>query len=164
MDVDRLSFKPGAHRQNLHGSNELEMRWISQMSCVSLYGPPSVRGLAWGSAAPLMPDNGFFDFMREHGGETRNGARGAAMGQLTLDHLRHTALLQHDEDTSLRLWQWTAIEVDELRRVETKRAEIDAIFVDRGAVTLHLFDQSSSGLPKAMTSVKARRHNTLALI
>ena len=80
--------------------------------------------------------------MREHGGQARNGARGAAMGQLTLDHLRHAALLQHDEDTSLRLWQWTAIEVDELRRFETERAEIDAIFVDRGAVTLHLFDQS----------------------
>ena len=102
--------------------------------------------------------------MREHGGETGHRAGGAAMGQLTLNHLRHAALLQHDEDASLRFWQWTAIEVDELRRVETKRAEIDAIFVDRGAVTLHLIDQGeqrtaeSDDIGEGATAQHTRAH------
>ena len=89
------------------------------------------------------PDAGerVLDLMREHGGETGDRARGAAMGELTLDHLRHAALLQHDQHAPGHLGERSAVEIDELRRLEAERAEIDAIFVDRGAVPLHLLDQ-----------------------
>ena len=34
-----------------------------------------------------------------------------------------------------------AVEIDELRRIEPERAEVDAIFVDGGPVPLHLLDE-----------------------
>ena len=51
------------------------------------------------------PDAGerVLDLMGEHGGEAGDGARGAAMGELALDHLRHAALLQHDQHAPGRL-------------------------------------------------------------
>ena len=64
------------------------------------------------------------------------------MRKLALDHLRHAALLQHDQHTPRHLGDRTAVEIDELRRLEPERAEIDAVFVDRGAVSLHLLDES----------------------
>jgi hypothetical protein len=63
------------------------------------------------------------------------------MGELALDHLRHAPLLQHDENASRHFGYWAAIEINELGRLEAKRAEIDAIFIDRRAVSLHLLDE-----------------------
>ena len=63
------------------------------------------------------------------------------MGQLALDHLRHASLLQHQQHPARRLRQWSSVEIDELRSVEAERAEIHAIFVDGGAVALHLLDK-----------------------
>ena len=82
-----------------------------------------------------------FDFMGEHRGESRDGARGAAMGQLTLDHLRHAPLLQHHQYAARCLGHRTAIEIDELRRIEAEGAEIDAILIDVCLVPLHLLDE-----------------------
>ena len=81
------------------------------------------------------------DLVGEHGGEAGNGARRAAMGELPLDHLRHAALLQQHHHLPGRFWQRSAIEIDELRRLEPERAELHAVFVDCGAVALHLLDQ-----------------------
>ena len=63
------------------------------------------------------------------------------MGELTLDHLRHAALLQHDQHAARSLGQWSAVKVDELRHVEAVGAEIDAIFIDVRAVALDLPDE-----------------------
>src|ERR1041385_6936305 len=63
------------------------------------------------------------------------------MGQLPLDHLRHAPLLQHDQNASRHFRYWAAIEIDELGRLEAERAEIDAVFVDGRAVSLHLLDE-----------------------
>ena len=89
------------------------------------------------------PDAGkrVLDLMGEHGGEAGHGARGAAMGELPLDHLRHAALLEHDQHAPGRICQRPGVEIDELRRVEPVRAQVDAIFVDGGAVPLHLLDK-----------------------
>ena len=81
------------------------------------------------------------DFMGEHRCESRDGARRAAMGELTLDHLCHAPLLQHDQHASRRLRHRAAVKIDELRRIETVGAEIDAVFVDVGFVALHLLDE-----------------------
>ena len=50
--------------------------------------------------------------------------------KLAFDHLRHRALLQHDQHASGHFGDWCAVEIDELGRSETKRAELDAIFID----------------------------------
>ena len=56
------------------------------------------------------------DLVREHGRHARYRARGRAMRQLALDHLRHVALLQHDRDEMRLLRHRPAIDIDELRR------------------------------------------------
>ena len=111
------------------------MSWVSVRSL-------SVRSLSRSCAAPLMPGERVLDLVGEHGGKSGDRARGAAMGELTLDHLRHAALLQHDQHASGHFRQRSAVEIDQLRRLEPERAEIDAIFVDRGSVSLHLLDES----------------------
>src|SRR5579885_36538 len=65
------------------------------------------------------------------------------MGELALDHLRHAALLEHDQDAARRVGQRPAVEIDELRRLEAERAELDAVFVDGGAAALHLLDEGN---------------------
>src|SRR5262245_22358385 len=80
--------------------------------------------------------------MGEHGGKTRDGTCRAAMGQLALDHVGHAALLDHDEHAPRQFGDRTAIKVDELRRVEAKPTQLDAVFVDARAVSLHLLDKS----------------------
>ena len=112
----------------------------AQISCVSVrsdFSPLVFDQLSCASDAGER----VLDFMGEHRGESRDGARGAAMSELTLDHLRHAALLQHDEHASGRLGHGAAVEIDKLRRIETVGAEIDAIFIDVGFVTLHLLDE-----------------------
>ena len=112
------------------GANELRQRAVA------------VGALAF-EQLRRAPDAGkrVLDLMGEHGGEAGDGARGAAMGELPLDHLRHAALLEHDQHAPGRLWQRPGVEIDELRRVEPVRAQVDAIFVDGGAVPLHLLDK-----------------------
>ena len=89
------------------------------------------------------PDAGkrVLDLMREHGGKSGDRARGATMGELPLDHLRHAALLEHDQHAPRGLRQRPGVKIDELRRIESVRAQVDTVFVDGGAVPLHLLDQ-----------------------
>ena len=77
------------------------------------------------------PDAGkwVLDFMREHGGKRGHRAGGAAMRELAFDHLRHAALLQHDQHLAGHLGDRPTIEIDEFRRLETDGAELDAVGV-----------------------------------
>src|SRR5262249_34754846 len=73
----------------------------------------------------------------------RHRTRRPAMGELALDHLCHAALLKHDESASGHFGHGPAVEVDEFGRLEAERAEIDAILIDGGAVSLHLLHKSN---------------------
>ena len=142
MDVHRLALQGTLVAEDLHA--------VDQFADAVGLGADQLgqSAVAIGALAfeqlRRAPDAGerVLDLVREHGGEAGDGARGAAMGELALDHLRHAALLEHDQHASRHLGDRTAVEIDELRRLEAERAEIDAIFVDRGAVSLHLLDES----------------------
>ncbi len=142
VDVDRLALERPLVAEDLHAVDELA-------DAVGLgadelgQGAVAVGALAF-EQLRRAPDAGerVLDLMREHGGKSGDGARGAAMGELALDHLRHAALLEHDQHAARRIGQRSGVEIDELRRLEAERAEVDAIFVDGGAVPLHLLDES----------------------
>ena len=99
-------------------STSLQMRSTSaQISCVSVRSKSVTLAFEQLRRASDAGER-VLDFMGEHGGEAGDRARGAAMGELTLDHLRHAALLQHDQHASRRLGHRAAVEIDELRRIE----------------------------------------------
>ena len=141
MDVDRLALERTLVAEDLHA--------VDQLADAVRLGADELgqRAVAVGALAfeqlRRAPDAGkrVLDLMGEHGGKSGHGARGAAMGELTLDHLRHAALLEHDQHAPGRIRQRSGVEIDELRRLEPERAEVDGIFVDGGAVPLHLLDE-----------------------
>ena len=141
VDVHRLALQGPLIAEDLHA--------VDQLADAVGLGADQLGQSAVGVGALAFqqlrraPDAGerILDLMREHGGEAGHRACRAAMGELALDHLRHAALLQHDHDAAGHLGDGSAIEIDQLRRIEAERAEIDAVFVDRGAVALHLLDQ-----------------------
>ena len=141
VNVDRLARDRPLVAEDLHAVDELA-------DAVD-FGADQLRQRAVEVGALVLdqlrsaPDAGerILDFMGKHRGKSRDRARRAAMGELTLDHLRHAPLLQHDQHASRRLWHRAAVKIDELRRIETVRAEIDAVFVDVGFVALHLLDE-----------------------
>ena len=63
------------------------------------------------------------------------------MGELALDHLRHGALLQHDDDEMRLLGHRPAVDVDELGRREPRARHVDAVLVDGRAGAAHLIDE-----------------------
>src|SRR5262245_53373285 len=87
--------------------------------------------------------------MREHCCEAGDRTGGATMSELTLDHLRHAALLQHDEDAAWHFRYRSTVEIDELGRLETERSEIDAIFIDGRAISLHLLHKRDKWAAKS---------------
>ena len=142
MDVDRLALERALVAEDLHAVDQLadavRLRTDELRQRAVAVGALALEKLR------CAPDAGerVFDLVGKDGGKPGDRARGAAMGKLALDHLRHAALLEHDQDAAGYLRQRSAIEIDQLRRFETERAEVDGIFVDRGAVSLHLFDES----------------------
>ena len=64
------------------------------------------------------------------------------MRQLPLDHLRHAALLQHQEHVARLFRQRSAVDIDELRAGEARRRDLDAVLVDRRTRGLHLLDEA----------------------
>ena len=64
------------------------------------------------------------------------------MRQLALDHLRHRALVQHEEHVARFFRQRAAVDVDELCAGEPRGRDLDPIFVDGRARGLHLLDKS----------------------
>src|SRR5262245_30094739 len=143
VNVDRLTLQGPLIAENLHAVHELA-------DAVGLGADELSQGaVGIGDALAFdqlrrASDAGerILDLVGEHGGKTRDGPRRAAMGQLALDHLRHAALLDHDEYAPRQFGDWAAVKIDEPRRVEAKRAQLDAVFVDGRAVPLHLFDES----------------------
>ena len=98
MDVDGLRRQRPLVAEHLHAVDEIA-------DAVGLradeLGQRAVLVLRPGSsswAAPRMPDSGFLISCASTAGHARYGARGGAMRQLALDHLRHRALLQHQHD------------------------------------------------------------------
>ena len=61
------------------------------------------------------------DLVGQHRGEARYRARGGAMGQLALDHLRHVPLLQHEHDEAGLVRHRAAIDVDQLGALKLRR-------------------------------------------
>ena len=74
-------------------SDSAQMSWVKRAVAIGALAFEQLR---------RAPDAGerVLDLMREHGGEAGDRARGAAMGELALDHLRHAALLEHDQDAA----------------------------------------------------------------
>src|SRR5262245_60795584 len=141
VNVDRLPRQRPFVAEDLHAIHELADAFD--------FGADQLGECAVG-LSPLVfdqlgsaPDAGkrVLDFMGEHCGESRDRSGGAAMDELSLDHLRHAPLLQHDEYASGRLGHGAAVEIDKLWRIETVGAEVDPVFVDVGFVPLHLLDK-----------------------
>ncbi len=145
VDVDRLPLQGPLVAENLHAVDQFAD--AVRLGADELgQGAVAVGTLAF-EQLRRPPDAGerVLDLVSEHGGETGHRAGGAAMGELALDHLRHAALLEHDQHTPRHLRNRAAIKIDELRRLEAEGAQIDAVFVDRGAVPLHLLHESDEG-------------------
>ena len=81
------------------------------------------------------------DLVRQHRGHARHRARGGAMGELALDHLRHRALLQHQHDQARLVGHAPAEHVDQAVHAAARQADVDAVLVDGGAGAPHLADQ-----------------------
>ena len=141
VDVDRLALERPLVAEDLHAVDELADA-VGFRADELGQGPVGIGALAFEQLGGA-PDAGerVLDFMSEHRGQSGDRARRAAVGELPLDHLRHAALLQHDHHAAGRVGQRPAIKIDELRRIEAEGAEIHAIFVDGGAVALHLLDE-----------------------
>ena len=74
------------------------MRSVSvQMSCVSARSSSFEAGLQQLRGAADARER-VLDLVGEHRRHARHGARGGAVRELALDHLRHRALLQHQHD------------------------------------------------------------------
>ena len=63
------------------------------------------------------------------------------MRELALDHLRHAALLQHQDHVARLFRHWSAVNVDELGAGEARCRDLDAVLVDRRTRGLHLLDK-----------------------
>ena len=81
------------------------------------------------------------DLVRQHGGERDHRARGAAMGELAVHLVGDGALLQHHHDVVRLFRQRRDMQIDQPVAGIARRAEIDLVFVDRGAARAHLLDQ-----------------------
>ena len=88
-----------------------------------------------------MPDKRVLDLVGEHGRHAGDGARRGAVRELALDHLRHGALLQHDDDEMRLVGHRPAVDVDELGRGELRARHVDAVLVDGRAGGAHLVDE-----------------------
>ena len=78
-----------------------------------------------------MPGQRILDLVREHRGERGHRARGAAMGELAVHLVGHGALLQHDDDVARPLRHGRDMQIDDAITRQSRRAEIDLVFVDR---------------------------------
>src|SRR3990170_388994 len=142
MDVDGLAQQRPLVAEYLHAVDEFAD--AVRLGADELgQGAVAIRPLAF-EQLRRTPDTGkrILDFVSEHSGEAGDRTGGAAMGELALDHLRHAPLLEHDQHAPGHFRDRPAVEIDELRRLEAEGAQIDAIFVDRGAVPLHLLHES----------------------
>ena len=88
-----------------------------------------------------MPDKRILDLVGEHGGERDHRARRAAMRELAIHLVGDGALLQHHHDVVGLFRQRRDVQVDQPVAGIARRAEIDLVFVDRGAALAHLLDQ-----------------------
>ena len=122
-------------------STSRTMRSVSsQMSRVSARSSSPDRALEQLRRAPNARQR-VLDLVREHRGEPRNRARRAPMGQLPVYFIGNRPFLQHDQHPAVAVRQRGAMHIDAPVAVDARPAEVDAIFVDRGAALAHLLDQ-----------------------
>ena len=81
------------------------------------------------------------DFMRQDRRHAGDRARRAPVGELALDHLRHAALLQHDDDMALIFRERRRRRHRRALAGGIRQAEIEGIFVDGGVGLANLRDQ-----------------------
>ena len=81
------------------------------------------------------------DFVSEDRGHAGDGARGGAMGELSLNHLRHVALLDHEQDVPSALGEWPGVDIDEFGHQEFRRMHFDAVLVDGRTAAADLIEQ-----------------------
>ena len=96
------------------------------------------------------------DLVREHGRERGHRARGAAMGELAVHLVGDRALLQHHDHVVRPLRQRRHVQVDQPLAGIARRAEIDLVFVDRGAARAHLLDERQQGAAERHQVAAAR--------
>ena len=141
VDVDRLALDRPLVGEHLHAVDQLH-------DAVGLVADQP------GERAVVVVDAGFeqlggaadagqrvLDLVGEHRGEAGDGARGAAMGELAVDLVGHRALLQHDDDAARLFEAGRGVDVDDALGAVARRADVDAVFVDRRAALAHLLDQ-----------------------
>ena len=141
MDVDRLALDRPLVGEDLHAVDQLD-------DAVGLVADQP------GQRAVLVADRGFeqlrraadageriLDLVRQHGGEPGDRARRAAMGELAVDLVGHRALLEHDDHAAPALEHRRGVDVDDALAAVPRRADIDAVLVDRRAALAHLVDQ-----------------------
>ena len=107
------------------------MSWVSARSSSLEAGLQQLGGAADARQWVL-------DLVRQHGRHARHRARGGAMGELALDHLRHRALLQHQHDQARLLGDAAGEHVDQAVHAAARQVDLDAVLVDGGARLAHL--------------------------
>ena len=93
-----------------------QIRRVSARSSLSTDGFEQLRRAADAGKRVL-------DLVGEHRGQPGHGARGAAMGELAVDLVRHGALLEHDDDVSCALDAGRGIDVDDALAAVSRRAD-----------------------------------------
>ena len=105
------------------------------------------------------------DLVREHGGKRNHRARGAAMRELAVHLVGDGALLQHHHHVVRPLRQRRDVQIHQPVAGIARRAEIDLVFVDRGAGCANLIDQCEQGTAErhqiAQQMAAQQRHRNL---
>ncbi len=155
VDVDRLALDRPLVGEHLHAVDQLH-------DAVGLVADQPRQGAVVVVADRLLQQlrraadarERILDLVGEHGRERGHRARGAAMGELAVHLVGDRALLQHHDHMIRPLRQRRDMQIDQALAGIARRAEIDLVFVDRGAAPAHLLDEREQGA--------AERHEVLA--
>jgi hypothetical protein len=138
MDVDGLRAERALVTEHLHAVDQvadairLDADELRQRPVVVLQAGLEQLGGAADARERVL------DLVREHGGHAGHGAGGRAMRQLALDHVRHGALLQHQDDQAGMVGEGAAEHVDQPVRARARQADVDPVLVDGRARAPHL--------------------------
>ena len=129
MDVDRYAVDRPLVGEHLHAVDQGD-------DAVCLLGDqPGQRAILVGDGAfeqlrgTAYPRQRVLDLVRQHRREASDGARRAAMRHLAVDLVGHRALLEHDDHRIRDLGDRRNVDVDDLVLANTRRGDVDAVFV-----------------------------------
>ena len=81
------------------------------------------------------------DLVRQHRGQTGHGTGGGAVRQLPVDLVGHGAFLEDDDDRTGFGHDRGDVEIHQLVLPQTRRRQINPVFVDRRTTLTHLIDE-----------------------